>query len=421
MNIFKFWTNLKLWQKVVLGMLLGIAFGHFSPDYALMMKPFGTLFINLIKMVVIPLVFFSILNGVASISDAATFGRIGSKAAISYGLTTMFAVIIGLSFANIFQPGIGVNIELDVDLSAVKDNSRTLGDIILGIVPPNPIAAMAEGNTVQVVMFSFFTGFCLILIGDKGRDVKNVILSATHLVFKMIELVIKLTPYGVFAIMAWIVSKYGLGLLFSLGKFVLVVVGALIAQFIVFALMLLFMAKLNPIYFFRKMLETQAVAFATISSKATLPTAMKELRMRVGVSKQASSFVLPLGAAMNMDGVAIYLGICVVFFAQLLGIELTWTQYGIIILTSTIGSIGAAGVPGGSMVMMGMVFSSVGLPLEGITIILGVDRFLEMLRTVTNITGDCTITVLVDAWEGTLNKKVYYSSDDDEEENSEEY
>jgi len=287
-------------------------------------------------------------------------------------------------------------------------------------VPSNPIAAMAEGNTVQVVMFSFFMGFCLILIGDKGRDVKNVILSATHLVFKMIEVVIKLTPYGVFAIMAWIVSIYGFGLLISLGKFVMVVVGALFTQFIIFALMLLVLGKLNPIYFFKKMLETQAVAFATISSKATLPTAMKELQLRIGVSKQSSAFVLPLGAAMNMDGVAIYLGITVVFFAQLLGIELTWSQYAIIVLTSTIGSIGAAGFPGGSMVMMGMVFSSVGLPLEGITIILGVDRFLEMLRTVTNITGDCTITVLVDKWEGTLNEKVYYSSDE-EDENSEEY
>lgn len=420
MSVLKYWTELKLWQKVVIGMLLGIALGHFMPEFSLMLKPFGTLFINLIKMVVIPLVFFSILNGVASISDAATFGRIGSKAAISYGLTTMFAVVIGLTFANIFQPGIGVNINLDIDLSNVENNSQSLGQILLGVVPPNPIAAMAEGNTVQVVMFSFFTGFCLILIGDKGRDVKNVILSATHLVFKMIEVVIKLTPYGVFAIMAWIVSQYGLGLLVSLGKFVLVVIGALFMQFIIFALMLLFLAKLNPIYFFKKMLETQAVAFATISSKATLPTAMKELQMKVGVSKQSSAFILPLGAAMNMDGVAIYLGITVVFFAQLLGIELSWSQYAIVILTSTIGSIGAAGFPGGSMVMMGMVFSSVGLPLEGITIILGVDRFLEMLRTVTNITGDCTITVLVDAWEGTLNKKVYYSSDDDDE-NSEEY
>jgi len=420
MKILGYWTELKLWKKVILGMILGIACGSAFPEFALMLKPLGTLYINLIKMVVIPLVFFSILNGVASISDAATFGRIGSKAAISYGLTTMFAVIIGLSFANIFQPGIGVNIDLDVDLAAARDNTQTLGSIILGVVPPNPIAAMAEGNTVQVVMFSFFTGFCLILIGDKGRDVKNVIMSATHLVFKMIEVVIRLTPYGVFAIMAWIVSQYGLGLLLSLGKFVMVVIGALFAQFIIFGLMLFFLARLNPIHFFRKLFDTQAVAFATISSKATLPTAMKELQLKLGVSKQSASFVLPLGAAMNMDGVAIYLGITVVFFAQLLGIDLSWSQYVIIILTSTIGSIGAAGFPGGSMVMMGMVFSSVGLPLEGISIILGVDRLLEMLRTVTNITGDCTITVLVDKWEGTLNEKVYNSSDDDDE-NSEEY
>jgi Na+/H+-dicarboxylate symporter len=182
---------------------------------------------------------------------------------------------------------------------------------------------------------------------------------------------------------------------------------------LIFGVMLLVMARLNPLPFYKKMIETQALAFATVSSKATLPTAMRELQMKLGVSKQASSFILPLGAAMNMDGVAIYLGICAVFFAQIMGIELTMSQYLVIILTSTIGSIGAAGFPGGSMVMMGMVLSSVGLPLEGISLILGVDRLLEMLRTVINLTGDCTVTVIVDSWEKTLNRQVYYSELED--------
>jgi len=175
---------------------------------------------------------------------------------------------------------------------------------------------------------------------------------------------------------------------------------------------------LNPFYFYKKMVETQAVAFATVSSKATLPLAMKELMQKLGVSRQSASFILPLGASMNMDGVAIYLGICSVFFAQIVGVELSLTQYLIIILTSTIGSIGAAGFPGGSMVMMGMVLTSVGLPLEGMTLIVGVDRFLEMIRTVINITGDCTVTVIVDSWEKNLNTKVYYSK---EEESVEEF
>jgi Na+/H+-dicarboxylate symporter len=180
--------------------------------------------------------------------------------------------------------------------------------------------------------------------------------------------------------------------------------------------MLLSFAGLNPFPFYKKMVETQALAFATVSSKATLPTAIRELRQKLGVSKQSSSFILPLGASMNMDGVAIYLGICSVFFAQIIGIEFTVTQYLTIIVTSTIGSIGAAGFPGGSMVMMGMVLSSVGLPLEGITLILGVDRLLEMFRTVINITGDCAVTVIVDSWEKTLNRQVYNSKDEEDDE-----
>ena len=363
-------------------------------------------------MVVIPLIFFSILNGVASISDASTFGRIGLKALIAYTTSTVFAVVIGLNFATIFEPGAGINLALEYK---EVDQPSEFGKIFMEIIPTNPIHAMATGNTIQVVIFAFFTGFALILIGDKGQHVKDFIISATHLVFKMIELVIKLTPYGVFAIMAWVVGEYGVGLIISLGRFVMVVLGALSVQYLLFGVMLLLFAKLNPLPFYRKMLDTQALALATVSSKATLPTAMRELRNKLGVSKQSSWFILPLGASMNMDGVAIYLGICAVFFSQILGVDLTVTQYLIVIFTSTIGSIGAAGFPGGSMIMMGMVLSSVGLPLEGITLILGVDRLLEMFRTAINITGDCTVTVLVDSWENTLNRRMYYSQEEDEE------
>jgi Na+/H+-dicarboxylate symporter len=405
-------TNLKLWQKVLISMLLGIIFGYVYGEDVAFLRPVGIVFINMIKMVVVPLIFFSILNGVASINDAALFGRIGTKALIAYITTTVFAVIIGLSFAVIFEPGVGVNLDLSSN-DSVNNPEKSVEEIILAIIPSNPIKAMADGNTVQIVVFAFFTGFALILIGDRGQQVKDLVFSATQLVFKMIELVIKLTPYGVFAIMSWVVGHYGIETLFSLLNFVLTVIAALSLQYLVFGFLILIFAKLNPIHFYKKMLETQALALATVSSKATLPTAMRELRQKLGVSKQSAAFILPLGASMNMDGAAIYLGICAVFFAQVLGIDLTFSQYLIVILTSTIGSIGAAGFPGGSMVMMGMVLSSVGLPLEGISLILGVDRVLEMLRTVINITGDCTVTVIVDNWEKSLNRRVYYSSEDD--------
>ena len=414
MKVIAIWTDLKLWQKVLIGMILGILIGHIYGEDIAFLRPVGIIFVNMIKMVVIPLIFFSILNGVASISDASSFGRIGLKALIAYTITTIVAVIIGLSFANFFEPGIGLNIELTSE-STVDNQNKSLEDIILSIIPSNPIKAMADSNTLQVVVFAFFTGFALILIGDRGQPVKDLVASATQLVFKMIELVIKLTPYGVFAIMAWVVGHYGVDTLLSLVKFVFTVIAALTLQYIVFGILLLVFARLNPIPFYKKMLETQAIALATVSSKATLPTAIRELKQKVGVSKQSASFILPLGASMNMDGVAIYLGICAVFFAQILGVEFTFSQYLIIILTSTIGSIGAAGFPGGSMVMMGMVLTSVGLPLEGISLILGVDRLLEMLRTVINITGDCTVTVIVDSWEKTLNRRVYYSTTEEEE------
>ena len=406
--------HFKLWHKVIIGMILGIVFGCNFQEHAMFFKPIGDTFINLIKMVVVPLIFFSILNGVTNLSDTSTFGRIGTKSLIAYSFTTAFAVIIGLVFANIFEPGVGLNIKL----SATNDTNHVISmqDIFLGLIPSNPVQAMASGNTLQIVLFSFFAGFALILIGDKGREVKNFVVSSTHLVFKMMELIIKLTPYGVFAIMSWVVATYGIDVLLSLGKFVCVVLGALLVQYLLFGFMLMVFAQLNPLPFYKNMIETQLLAFATVSSKATLATATRELRNKIGVSKQCSSFVLPLGASMNMDATAIYLGICCVFFAQIIGIDLTWTQYAIIIFTSTIGSIGAAGFPGGSMVMMGMVLSSVGLPLEGMSLILGVDRFLEMIRTTINITGDCTITVIVDKWEKTLNTKVYYSELEDEEE-----
>ena len=401
--------KLKLWQKVIIGMVLGILFGIFGGEYAQDLKPFGDVFLNMIKMVVVPLILFSILNGVTNVSDASTFGRLGTRAFLMYVLTTAFAVTIGLTFANIFEPGIGLTIDLTNPHEHQENN--TLKDLFVNIIPSNPIKAMAEGKTLQIVVFAFFTGFALILIGDKGREVKNLISSCTHLVFKMIQLVIQLTPYGVFAIMSWVVADYGIEVMLHLGKFILVVVGALFVQYILFGVMLLLFARVNPLPFYKKMLTTQALAMATSSSKATLPTAISELRNKVGVSKGSASFILPLGAAVNMDATAIYLGICAVFFAQIFGINLDFNHYIILVLTATIGSIGAAGFPGGSMVMMGMVLSSVGLPLEGIGVILGVDRILEMIRTMINITGDCTVTLIVDKMEGTFNKKIYYSKD----------
>ena len=402
-------------KKVIICMFLGIAFGYFFPeaskDY---LSIVGRMFLTALKMVVIPVIFFSILNGISSMDDTATFGRLGSKAALSYLSTGAFAVVIGLLFANIFAPGVGTNLKIDV---AVQNSTKEMSvtEVIESMIPSNPIQAMAEGKTLQVVVFALFTGTALVMIGDKGRHVKDLVSSTTHLVLKMIYLVIQLSPYGVFAFMAETVARFGMGALYDLSTFIAVFFMAMTTQYILFGLMILVFGRLNPIPFYKKMIPVQSLAFATSASKAVLPVAMGVARNKMGVSRTASSFILPLGAAMNMDAISIYLGLCCVFFAQIAGIELSWAQYGIIIFTATIGSIGGAGIPGGSILMMNMVLSSVGLPIEYVPLIVGVDRVLEMFRTVINLTGDCTITLIVDASEGTLNKRRYYSYEDEDD------
>lgn len=403
-------TGLKLWQKVMLGMLLGVLLGLADPvlfDYRVVqiLEPVGAIFSNLLKMIVVPLIFCAILYGITSIDDADTFTRLGKKAFGIYSVTTIFAVGIGIVFTLIFEPGIGVNITLHH--APQTQPTMSLHDMLVNIIPSNPINAMATTNTLQVVVFAFFLGISIILVGEKSKDLKAVIVSTTQVMFKMVDLALRTAPYGVFAIMSNVIAKYGLDLLHSLFKFMLVVIAALALQYLLFGLMIFVFARLNPWHFYKKMLQVQALAFATSSSKATLPTAMQNLNKRMGVSKKSSAFILPLGASINMDATAIYLGATAVFFAQVMGITLSTHDYLIVVLTSTIGSIGAAGFPGGGIVMMGIVLSSVGLPVEGISLIFGIDRILDMIRTVINITGDCTVTLIVDKIEGTLNEDVY--------------
>ncbi len=403
--------KLKLWHKVIIGMILGIVSGFLLGEYACYAKPFATIFTNLVKMCVVPLVFFAVLYGVTSIEDIGTLGRLGLKAFAVYSLTTVLAVSIGLVCANIFQPGIGFKIVLGEQTTPLPQATKSIVQMLLDIIPTNPIQAMATGNTLQVVVFAMIIGLALILVGERGRVMKEFITSATMVVFKMMDMIISLTPYGVFAIMIWIVGEYGISMMISLSGLVLVILGAFVLQYLVFALLIIVLAGLNPLHFLRKITNVQALALATSSSKATLATSIQDLRQKLGVSERVSSFVLPLGASMNMDGTSIYLCICAVFVAQVTGIHLSVGQYGIIMLAATIGSIGAAGFPGGGVVMLGMVLSSVHLPLEWIGLMLGIDRFIDMFRTMINITGDCTVTLVIDKMEKTLNEAVYNSSD----------
>lgn len=420
----------KLWFRVLLGLTFGIAFGFamgsLSADNPLGMdgkkivteyvKPVGTVFINLIKMVVIPLIFFSLISGITSMTNSESFKRIGFKAVGAFLMTGAFAVCIGLAFGTVFQPGLGV------DLASLKAQVGTVApvaapkevsliQIFVDMVSTNIVKSMADDHILQVVVFAIFVGVTLNSLGEKVQNLIDLCKSAAQLVFKMIESIVQLSPYGVFALISWVVATQGIGILLALLKLVCVVIGALLTQYILFGIMVVVFAKMSPMPFYRKMVEAQLLAFSTSSSKATLATAMRVVNEKIGVSKSTTSFVLPLGASINMDGTAIYLGICALFFAQAYGIPIDGHHYLILILTATLGSIGAAGIPGGSLIMMGMVFTSVGLPLEGIALIAGVDRILDMMRTTVNITGDSLITMLVDKSEGTMDVAAYHDMD----------
>ena len=405
---------MKLWQQVIIGLILGIIAGLYLKEDAVNLKIFGTIFINLVKMVIVPLIFFALLSGITSMSGEGNFTKIGIKGFASYILTSVFAVLIGLAAGTIFEPGAGIDLNSilkgGVETATVaKKTPPTISEFLLGLIPTNPIRSMTEDNFLQIIIFAIFTGITINLVGEKAKPVKDFIYSASQVTFKMIEIIIKLAPFGVFGFISWVVGTQGLDVLQSLAKLIVVFLGSCIVQYLVFGLMILIFARLSPLPFYRKILFTQSIAFSTSSSKATLSTAMSQLQQKMGVSKTNSNFLMPLGVCINMDGTAIYLGICALFFAQAYGIDLTYHNYLMLILTCTFGSIGAAGIPSGSIIFMGMVLSSVNLPIEGIGIILGIDRVLDMIRTTINITGDSAITLIVDKSEGGLDKKAYYS------------
>ncbi len=404
---------MKLWQQVLIGLILGVIAGIFLGEKAAGLKIFGTVFISLIKMVIVPLIFFALLSGITSMHGHGNFTRVGIKGFGSYILTAIFAVVIGLAAGIIFKPGAGVDLHSILDLTqaqtpVIVKTPPTITEFLLNLIPTNPINSMATDQFLQIIIFSIFTGITINLVGDKAKPVKELIASASSVTFRMIEIIIKLAPLGVFGFISWVIGTQGMDILSALAKLIAAVLAACAFQYVVFGFMILFFARLSPLPFYKKILFTQSIAFATSSSKATLSTAMSQLQERLGVSKTNSNFLMPLGVCINMDGTAIYLGICALFFAQAYGIDLTTQNYLMLVLTCTLGSIGAAGIPAGAIIFMSMVLTSVGLPIEGIGIILGVDRILDMVRTTINITGDSAITLIVDKSEGALDEKLYY-------------
>ncbi len=404
----------KLWHKVALGLVLGIIYGVINGENTTYIKPVGDLFLNAISMIIVPLIFFSLVTGITGVSDPSALGRIGIKSCLIYLATTTFAIITGISLAVLLKPGVGSSLDFSsisstaINTSMVKDFSFT--KMLTGVIPTNAIRAMAEGNMLQVVFFSIFTGITLLhLENNLKKKLVEIFQMLSKLVFKMVSLIIQFSPYGAFALTGWIVGTQGMGVLTDLLKLIGTVITGMSVQYLILGAFIYLFAKLSPIPFYKKSFEYQTLAFSTSSSKATLATTMKVCREKLGISNTSTSFVLPLGAAMNMDGMAIYLGMCTVFFAQVSGIDLTSHDYAVIIITATIGSIGGAGVPGSSMIMLPMILTAVHIPIEGVALIAGIDRILDMIRTTINITGDAAVTLIVDKTEGKLDKETYYS------------
>lgn len=361
----------------------------------------GNGFVRAIRMVVVPLVLCSLVMGSAGIEDVTKLGRIGIKTLAFYLSTTAFAVVLALVGGNIINPGKGIQLE-NIATTAVKTpETKPFVDILLDMIPINPIEALATGNMLQIIVFAILLGVALSLLGEKASNVKKLFEEGNSISLKLVELIMKLAPLGVYGLIAKTFTTLGYVALIPLFKyFIGVVIILFIHCLVTYQGILILFGKYNPIKFFKGFAPTMMIGFSTASSSACLPSSLKTVQENFGVSKTISSFTIPLGNTINMDGTAVMQGIATIFIAQIYGKDLTMAHYISIILTATLASIGTAGVPGVGVIMLGMVLVQVGLPLEGIGLVMGIDRFVDMFRTMINITGDAVCTLVIARTEG---------------------
>jgi len=378
---------------VIVGLLMQ-SHADFANDY---IKPFGTIFLNLIKFIVCPIVLFSIMSGVVSMKDIKKVGSIGGMTVAYYLVTTAFAITIGLVFGNVFKGAFPALSTTNLSYEAAAPTSFM--DTIVNIFTSNFVKPLLDANMLQIIVMALLLGFAVILIADVAPDANERIINdindLSNVFMRVMEMILKLSPVGVFCLLCPVVAKNGPMILGSLAMVLLTAyICYIVHAVLVYSLTVRFIANISPVHFFKKMAPAMMFAFSSASSVGTLPLNL-ECVTNLGASKEVSSFVLPLGATINMDGTAIYQGVCAIFIAACYGIDLTMTQMLTIVLTATLASIGTAGVPGAGMVMLAMVLQSVGLPVEGIALVAGVDRIFDMGRTVLNITGDASCAVCI--------------------------
>ena len=407
-----------LTRRIVLAMLAGIVLGSvlnlFGPPswaqlYLLdgLLGVVGTLFVSALKMMVVPLVFVSLVVGVTSLADLSALGRIGAKALALYLATTAIAVTIALAMAGLIGPGHGFDAGQTSTAFSGKD-APPFTQVLIDMVPTNPVAAMAEGNMLQIIMFALLFGMAVTMSGARGKHVLNLFTDLDVVIMHMVEWIMRLAPYGVFALIARTFATQGVDLLLPLAAYFLTLTAALAIQlFVTYPLLLSSLASLNPLTFLKKMRDPAAFAFSTASSGATIPVTLHTVEKKMGVNNSIASFSVPLGATINMDGTAMMPGVATVFIANVYGIDLALTDFLMVVLTATLASIGTAAIPAVGLVTLTMVLGQVGLPVEGIALIIGVDRLLDMMRTTVNVTGDCAVSCIVARSEQALDLAVF--------------
>ncbi len=393
-------ARISLPTQMAIGMALGIVAGMVAPDMGSTFKPLGQLFINLIRMVVVPLVLCTIVAGSASVGDINKLGRVASKTLIYYFGTTAVAVVLGLVFANIFNPGEGLNIATE-GLKAKSATPPKMVDVFLNIIPLNPIDAMGKGNMLQVIFFAMLFGFGLSAVGERGKTVYAFFDGAAETMIKVTNMVMIYAPVGVFGLIAFTVSKHGADVLLPLIKVIGVMYVACLVHVLVCYLPLVRVSGITVGHFFKLLSAPLMIAFTTCSSAAALATNLIQCQ-KLGASKPVASFSLPLGNTINMDGTAVYMGVVAIFVAEIYGIPMPFDKQFQVLATGILASIGSVGVPGAGLIMSTIVFTQVGIPLEGIAIIAGIDRVMDMARTTMNVLGDATGAIVVSKWEGEL-------------------
>lgn len=406
-----------LTRKIIIGMMLGLLVGGVlnaigtkgALDTYLvngLLYVVGAIFIASLKLLVVPLVFVSLVCGTASLNDIRKLGRVGLKTVGLYLATTAIAISLALTAAVLVGPGVGFNLVTDATFQA--NTPPPLTEVLIDIFPTNPVEAMAKGQMLQIIVFSILLGLAMVLAGEPGQRMLSLFQDANEVIMKLVLMLMQVAPYGVFALLARTFAAEGFGAIMPLAKYFFLVLFVLLLHGTgTYMLILRVLGRLNPVRFFKNIRAVHVFAFSTASSNATIPVSLETVEHKMGVKNSIASFTIPLGATINMDGTAIMQGVATVFIAQAYGMDLQMADFLMVVLTATLASIGTAGVPGVGLIMLAMVLEQVGLPVEGIALIIGVDRLLDMVRTAVNVTGDATVTCVVAKSENQMDEDIF--------------